>query len=157
MPIKVTKEFSFDCAHMLAGHEGLCKNLHGHTYKIEVTVKRPDNMALTIPSGPAEGMIIDFKELKNIANELFDQLDHAFVYNKETKDPVEKTIAVLLEDNGRKTYAMDCRPTAENMAHHFATELSSALTARFIHAEISSVKVWETPTSFAEFQFGGGK
>jgi len=73
--ITVTKEFSFDCAHMLTGHEGPCKNLHGHTYKLQVEVTSYSGVQ---EEGPSKGMIVDFKDLKQIVKELIvDKLDHS--------------------------------------------------------------------------------
>ena len=70
--LTATKTFTFDCAHRLPYHEGLCKNIHGHTYKVDVTVEGGRQ-----GRGPEDGMIIDFKRLKTICNKLFNKYDHA--------------------------------------------------------------------------------
>ena len=72
--ITVTKTVRFDAAHVLTNHQGLCKNLHGHTYRVDISV--------TQAAGDVRDMVIDFKDLKKIATEIIcDRFDHAFVYN----------------------------------------------------------------------------
>ncbi|MBQ6330847.1 MAG: 6-carboxytetrahydropterin synthase, partial [Kiritimatiellae bacterium] len=73
----VTKTVKFDAAHILTNHSGLCKNLHGHTYRVDVSVAMSDD--------DASDMVIDFKDLKRIAVEkICDVFDHAFIYNTES-------------------------------------------------------------------------
>ena len=148
----VTKEFQFDAAHMLTGHEGLCKNLHGHTYKVEVGITGLMGM-----HGPAEGMIMDFKALKECCNEaLFDKLDHAYIYNSEVEDDgeadlLEVEIAEILSQYGRRVYDMRMRPTAENMSRQFFTILYNVIRlASNGYTSLVYVRVYETPTSYAE-------
>ena len=72
--ITVTKTVKFDAAHVLTNHQGLCKNLHGHTYRVDVSVAQAED--------DDRDMVIDFKDLKGIANEVIcDRFDHAFIYN----------------------------------------------------------------------------
>ena len=164
--IKVTKEFNWDCAHLLDGHRGLCKNLHGHTYKMEVTAQRALRKSLrdalssdTSPSevstcGPDEGMVLDFKELKNIVNELVVvQADHAFIYNSVTQDPFETALYDLCIQYEKKVMVVHYRPTAENMAKHYLHLIQDEAVAGDYDWEIVSVKLWETPTSYAEATF----
>lgn len=69
--MKVTKVFTFDSAHNLTKYNGKCENLHGHTYKLEVTVEGVVN---------DEGILIDFAELKSIVeNEVVKKLDHMYL------------------------------------------------------------------------------
>ena len=78
--VTVTKEVTFDCAHMLDGHEGLCRNLHGHTYKVQVTARRSGGFLIS--KGPAKGMVLDFSALKGIMQaHIVEPFDHAFVYH----------------------------------------------------------------------------
>jgi len=150
MSLTVTKEFVFDAAHLLTGHEGLCKNLHGHTYKVEVSVE--DNSVYGMHTrGPQTGMVIDFKDLKQVLNEvLFDSLDHSFIYH-DKGGQAEREIAELLESKGLKTYKMPERPTAENMVEHFARVIEDALRAASDRTKLVRIRVYETPTSFAEW------
>ena len=80
--IRITKSFGFETGHALYGHDGLCKNIHGHSYKLFVTV-------IGIPvqdnNDPKNGMVIDFKDLKKIVKtEIVDVFDHATVFNKNS-------------------------------------------------------------------------
>lgn len=150
MSIYVTKEFQWDMAHMLAEHQGLCKNIHGHTYKMQVTVT-PTSGELIRGTGAADGMVIDFKDLKEmVKGKIVDPLDHAFMYWTGSSDPVEHQIAELLLQNGRKVFKVEYRPTAEEMAGSFLGILREELAQYQVN--VVSVKVWETPTSFAEAQ-----
>jgi 6-pyruvoyltetrahydropterin/6-carboxytetrahydropterin synthase len=133
----VTKTVKFDAAHVLTNHRGLCKNLHGHTYRVDVSV-----------AGPAEDagdMVIDFKDLKRIAGEVIcDKFDHAFICN--TASPGEMEIAAVVERNGMRTVRLPFRSTAENLAKHFFGELRAAIPG------LAAVKVWETAESSAEYR-----
>ena len=133
----VTKTVRFDAAHVLTNHEGLCKNLHGHPYRVDVSVSCGDGM-------PGD-MVMDFKELKRIANEtICDRFDHAFMYN--TASPGETEIAAVVERNGMRTVPIPFRSTAENLAKLFFAELEKKI------AGLSSVRVWETQDSSAEYR-----
>ena len=146
--VSITKEFSWDMAHMLAGHEGLCKNLHGHTYKMQVEVCRNSGGVIE-GLECSNGMVIDFKDLKNIVKtKIIDPLDHAFIYWTNSTDPLENEIANLLIKNGRKVFGVNFRPTAEEMALNFFNELDKYLSLSGI--ELKRIKIWETPESFAE-------
>ena len=75
--IRLTKEFTFEAAHMLEGYDGLCREIHGHSYKLFVTVK---GEPVNDPESPKLGMVMDFGALKRIVNEqIVDRLDHAFM------------------------------------------------------------------------------
>jgi 6-pyruvoyltetrahydropterin/6-carboxytetrahydropterin synthase len=110
--ITVTKTIRFDAAHVLTNHQGLCKNLHGHTYRVDVSVAQGD--------GDTRDMVIDFKDLKRIASEVVcERFDHAFIYNTESAG--EREIAAVVEKNGMRTVAIPFRSTAENLARMTAT------------------------------------
>ena len=132
----VTKTVKFDAAHILTNHQGLCKNLHGHTYRVDVSVTQPE--------GDSSDMVIDFKDLKAVATSVIcDRFDHAFVYS--TASEGEREIAAVVEKHGMRTVALPFRSTAENLARHFFSELKPRVPG------LSSVKVWETADSCAEF------
>ena len=134
--IAVTKTVKCDAAHILTNHAGLCKNLHGHTYRVDVSVAQaPDDES---------DMVIDFKELKRIATEtICDRFDHAFIYN--TASEGEREIAAVVERHGMRTVAIPFRSTAENLARMFYGEMKSRIP------NLASVKVWETADSCAEY------
>lgn len=131
----VTKTIKFDAAHILTNHQGLCKNLHGHTYRVDVSVTQAED--------DSSDMVIDFKDLKRIAAEVIcDRFDHAFIYN--TQSVGEREIAEVVERHGMRTVAIPFRSTAENLAKLFFGELKSRVP------DLSAVKVWETADSCAE-------
>ena len=133
--LTATKTVTFDAAHSLTGHGGLCRNLHGHTYRVDVTVRQP-------PDGG--DMVMDFKDLKGvIAEEILSRFDHSFIY--DASSPVESEIAAVAERAGMRTVRLEFRSTAENLAREFYRRLQ----ARIPH--LHSVKVFETPGSNAEY------
>ena len=106
---------------MLNGHEGACKRMHGHNWKVEVEIcgNKLDNI----------GMVIDFKEIRNTTKSVVDQLDHRFLNDL---DPFKKI-----------------NPTAENIAQYIYTELSDVMNDKQI--EVKSIKLWETEKSAVTF------
>ena len=140
--ITVTKTVKFAAAHVLTNHRGLCKNLHGHTYRVDVSVSQA--------ADDDRDMVIDFKDLKGIANEVVcDRFDHAFIYNTESVG--EREIAAVVEKNGMRTVAIPFRSTAENLAKLFFSDLKARIPG------LVAVKVWETADSCAEYRLGVGE
>lgn len=122
--ISVTKIFKFDAAHFLPEHSGKCADLHGHTYRLEVTVARKDGGL--VAEGSSAGMVIDFSDLKAIVQrEIIEKVDHK-----------------MLND------IFPFRTTAENMVIRFYEVLEQQLTP--LDVEILKLRLWETQTSFAE-------
>lgn len=133
----VTKILRFDAAHILTNHCGLCRNLHGHTYRVDITVAQADNST--------DDMVIDFKELKTIATKLIcDRFDHSFIYNRTSAG--ESEIAAVVERHGMRTVALEFRSTAENLAKYFYDLLKVEIRG------LESVTVWETQDSFAVYR-----
>lgn len=144
--VEVTKEFQFDCAHMLAQHKGLCRNLHGHTYKMEVTVTRER----LVTAGPEEGMVMDFQVLKDIVKKLIvDVMDHATVIYSYSNDEFENQLEHLLIQHDKKMVQLPYRPTAENMAKDFIHRLNDCVELQLLHIQVTKIKLYETPTSYA--------
>jgi 6-pyruvoyltetrahydropterin/6-carboxytetrahydropterin synthase len=113
----ITKEFTFDAAHWLEDYPGPCANLHGHTYRLQVTVTRQAMMN--------QDMVMDFSDLGALVRDLIiSRVDH-------------KCLNEVLG------YA----PTAENMVREFARTIEGGLPPGIY---LSAVRLWETPTSFAE-------
>ena len=140
--VRLTKEFDFEMAHSLLNYDGLCKHIHGHSYKLAVTVIATPNWD---KSSPKRGMVMDFGDLKGIVNRLIcDPLDHAFVMNSETpKDWVTSNSQLF----GR-IYLVDYQPTCENMVIDFANKIIPELPEGI---KLFSVKLHETATSYAEW------
>lgn len=141
--IRITKLFSFETGHALYGYDGKCKNVHGHSYKLSVTViGRPISDTTHIK----QGMVIDFGDLKKIVKaEIVDVFDHATVFNKNTPH-VE--LAKELKDRGHNVLLVDYQPTSEMMVIDFAKKIKKYLPE---HITLHSLKLQETETSFAEW------
>lgn len=141
--IRLTKEFSFEMAHALEGYDGACRQIHGHSYKMFITVI---GSPIDDESNPKYGMVIDFGELKRIVNKLIiDRYDHALVLRKtETKNALIDTLI----SEYKKVEAVDYQPTCENMIGFFAEMISSELPE---NVELHHIKLHETATSYAEW------
>lgn len=141
--IRITKQFSFETGHALYGYDGKCKNVHGHSYKLWVTV-------IGEPVSEKEhvklGMVIDFGDLKKfVKQEIVDIFDHATVFNKNTPH-IE--LAKELEARGHNVILVNYQPTSENMIQDFADKIKMRLPENI---ELHSLKLQETETSFAEW------
>lgn len=136
-------------AHMLANHEGKCRNIHGHTYKMQVEVARMDKKLIHAPGKTDHGMVIEFNDLKDIVNRLIvDKLDHAFLYWTASTDPMEHEIADVLRKYKRKLVEISYRPTAEEMSVAFRDEINKEMKKFGVY--VSELVVWESPTSYAK-------
>ena len=140
--VRISKEFNFDMAHALLGYDGLCRNIHGHSYTLVVTVI---GSAISDPSSPKNGMLIDFKDLKSIIKtSIVDRFDHALVLNGATPGDLLE----MMMKNYDKIVLTDYQPTTENMISDMADRISSLLPA---HIKLFSLRLRETPTSYAEW------
>ena len=135
---QLTTHASFDSAHFLAGYQGKCSNLHGHRWKLEVTVSSEELEG----EGQIRGMVVDFGELKNDVKDLADEFDHCLII--ETGSLKEKTMEVLAEEDFR-IIQVDFRPTAENFAKYFYDRMKEK------EYQVCQVKVYETPNNMAGY------
>ena len=141
--IRITKQFSFETGHALYGYDGKCRNVHGHSYKLDVTVI---GHPINDPSHVKHGMVIDFGDLKAIVKEeIVSVFDHATVFNKNTPH-VE--LARELENRGHNVLLVDYQPTSEMMIIDFADKIMNRLPENIA---LHSLKLRETSTSFAEW------
>ena len=141
--IRITKQFSFETGHALYGYDGKCKNVHGHSYKLSVTVI---GSPILDSNNVKFGMVIDFTDLKKIVKEeIVDEFDHATVFNKNTPH-VE--LAHELSTRGHHVILVDYQPTSENMVVDFAQKITSRLPQNI---KLFALKLQETETSFAEW------
>ncbi len=142
----ITKTIEIDMGHRVPNHKSKCRNPHGHRYKIEVAV---DDKVITDKGSSSEGMVIDFGDLKEIMMDILDTgFDHGYMIFKE--DPYVSYYEKMKED-GLKIIIVDFIPTAENISEFWAHLLRIALEMKDI--KLKYVKVWETPTSTAEYHF----
>lgn len=140
--IRVTKEFNFEIAHALWNYDGPCANIHGHSYRLFVTVV---GEPLADEKNPKNGMVIDFGELKYIVNqEIIYPLDHAIILSNNAFE----SLNCLDNQMFKKQYIVDYQPTCENMVIDFAEKLIKKIPAGL---KLHSIKLHETATSFAEW------
>ena len=140
--IRVTKEFRFEMAHALWNYDGPCRNVHGHSYILYVTIA---GQPMNNPDEPRNGMVMDFGDLKKIVKEnVVERFDHALMVSGFA--PAE-TVEVYKKHFGNvivSTY----QPTCENLVADIAAIISHRIPAGI---SLHSVKLYETATSFAEW------
>ncbi|WP_416445826.1 6-pyruvoyl trahydropterin synthase family protein [Leeuwenhoekiella sp. A16] len=147
--IRITKLFSFETGHALYGYDGKCRNVHGHSYKLSVTVI---GEPISNNTNVKYGMVIDFGDLKKIVKgEIVDVFDHATVFNKNTPH-VE--LAKELSDRGHNVLLVDYQPTSEMMVIDFAEKIKKFLPENI---QLHSLKLQETDSSFAEWYASDNK
>ena len=141
--IRITRQFSFETGHALYGYDGKCKNVHGHSYKLSVTVI---GTPISDNTNVKFGMVIDFSDLKKIVREeVVDVFDHATVFNKNTPH-IE--LAEELKSRDHHVILVNYQPTSENMVIDFAAKIKSRLPENIT---LHSLRLQETETSFAEW------
>ena len=141
--IRITKQFSFETGHALYGYDGKCKNVHGHSYHLFVTVI---GTPIADSKNVKFGMVIDFGDLKKIVKEeIVDVFDHATVFNKNTPH-VE--LARELEARDHNVLLVDYQPTSEMMVIDFAEKIKQRLPETI---KLHSLRLSETTSSFAEW------
>ena len=138
--VRITKEFKFEMAHALYGYDGLCANIHGHSYRLWVTVRgdvKKENKHIK------DGMVIDFTDLKSIIKPtIIKKYDHSLVLNANSPH------ANLDLSAFDKVYYLPYQPTSENLVSDFANSITSLLPE---NVELLKVVLSETSTSFAEW------
>jgi 6-pyruvoyltetrahydropterin/6-carboxytetrahydropterin synthase len=141
--IRITKQFSFETGHALYGYDGKCKNVHGHSYRLDVTVI---GQPISDSTNVKFGMVIDFTDLKKIVKEeIVDVFDHATVFNKNTPH-VE--LAKELQQRDHNVLLVDYQPTSEMMVIDFADKIQKRLPSNI---KLHSLKLQETATSYAQW------
>lgn len=146
--IRVTKEFGFEMAHVLWNYDGPCRNVHGHSYKLFVTLSG-------VPSdeqdNPKNGMVIDFTDLKKIVKkEIINVFDHSVVVSiKHDKEKIK-----MFKKLFGNTVLVDYQPTCENLVSDFADRIISFLPSG---VSLFSLKLYETATSYAEWYASDNK
>jgi 6-pyruvoyltetrahydropterin/6-carboxytetrahydropterin synthase len=140
--IRVTKVFTFDMAHALFGYDGPCKNIHGHTYRLSVTLIGEQ---IQEENNPKEGMVIDFTDFKRIVKEnVIDVFDHTLVLKNDTPHSKIKG----LSDNFERIIYSPYQPSCENLLLDMLDRIQNHLPG---NVEIKNVRLEETPTSYAEW------
>jgi 6-pyruvoyltetrahydropterin/6-carboxytetrahydropterin synthase len=139
--IRITKIFQFEMAHALHGYDGACKNIHGHSYELSVTlIGRPREDK----EDPKKGMVIDFSDLKGIIKPIIDGLDHATMLNGTTPQKESAEHNPLFQ----KLVLVNFQPTCENILIDIAGQIRKKLPEPIT---LHHLKLKETPSSFAEW------
>lgn len=141
--VRLTKEFSFEMAHSLEGYDGACSQIHGHSYRLFVTVI---GEPVCDDTNPKNGMVMDFGILKSIVGRtIVERYDHAFVIRATA---CNESLLEALRSHYHRVEVVDYQPTCENMIARFAAEIAAQLPKG---VELFSLKMHETATSFAEW------
>jgi|TARA_X000000368_G_scaffold227579_1_gene179671 6-pyruvoyltetrahydropterin/6-carboxytetrahydropterin synthase len=138
--IRITKEFKFEMAHALHGYDGLCKNIHGHSYKLWVTIK---GEVLNERTHKKDGMVMDFDILKELVKPtIINKYDHSLVLNANSPH------AEIDFSAFEKVFFLPYQPTSENLVSDFALQIKNNLPEGI---ELYKLVLSETATSFAEW------
>lgn len=141
--VRVTKKFTFEMAHALMNHDGLCKNIHGHSYKLSVTLV---GKALLDKNHPKNGMLIDFGDLKKIINEaVIKDLDHALVLQKGHFENLVPQLSAQFQ----KLIIVPFQPSCENLIIDIKNKIHQKISSQAF--TLHSLKLEETASSFAEW------
>jgi 6-pyruvoyltetrahydropterin/6-carboxytetrahydropterin synthase len=139
MSTTIIRRIEADIGHRLMGHEGKCRNLHGHRYAFEIMVSASDLDQL--------GRVVDFSVIKNVVGGWVDtMLDHGFV--GQEGDP----LLAVCEAQDLKHYEVSYPPTAENLARLVA-KAARDLLASWKDLVVVGVTCWETPNGRATYLF----
>ena len=140
--IRITKEFKFEMAHALKGYDGLCKNIHGHSYELFVTVS---GHPISDENSPKLGMVMDFGDLKKIVREtIISVFDHALVLF----DKMPEALIEELTKHNKRLIILDYQPTSELMIVDFAHRIKKRLPENI---QLKYLLLRETVTSYAEW------
>jgi len=143
MKIRITKHFDFEAAHALPGYDGKCKNIHGHSYQLFVTII---GTPINDKTNPKNGMVLDFGDLKKIVKEeIVDIYDHSIVLNKDSEH-IE--LAKKIADYSHRMVLVNYQPTSELMLIDFADKIQKRLPT---DVKLHSLKLYETNNSYAEW------
>ena len=138
--IRLTKEFKFEMAHALYGYDGRCKNIHGHSYRLWVTVK---GKIYKNANHPKNGMVVDFDVIKKIVKpHIIEKFDHSLVLNGTTSHANIDLTAF------EKVYYLPYQPTSENLVLDFSKIIRNQLPE---NCKLHKIVLSETATSYAEW------
>jgi 6-pyruvoyl-tetrahydropterin synthase len=141
--IRITKKFEFEAGHALYGYDGKCKNIHGHSYKLWVTVI---GTPIENIENVKNGMVIDFGDIKEIVNEyIIKEADHTIFFNGNSP---HKFLAEKLKMEGHRVVLLPYQPTSEMLIVDFAHRLQQYLPS---HISLYSLRLQETESSYAEW------
>lgn len=141
--LRLTKKFSFEMAHTLHNYSGPCKNIHGHSYRLYVTITGEQ---ITDIKNNSYGMVIDFNDIKKIVNDqIIKHFDHSLVVSSQMPDEQKRALQNMFE----RCIIVDYQPTCENMLIDFANRIKKQLPEQ---VRLCRLKLYETDSSFAEWE-----
>ncbi|MBD5388382.1 6-carboxytetrahydropterin synthase [bacterium] len=149
--LSITKIFTFEAAHMLKGYDGLCANIHGHSYRLEVSVFSPalnpsDGFLHSDESDPKNGMLFDFSELKKLVNQvIIEPFDHSLILNRN----IGRELSETLQKNSLRVVHVPYQPTSENLLIDFAGRLQKVLPQGI---SLKKLRLYETATSYTDYE-----
>jgi 6-pyruvoyltetrahydropterin/6-carboxytetrahydropterin synthase len=140
--IRITREFTFEMAHVLWNYDGPCRNVHGHSYRLFVTIS---GVPVNDTKNPKNGMIMDFTDLKIIVlKEIINVFDHAVVVSRD----FDKEKIKMFKETFGNTVIVDYQPTCENLVADFAQKIKKHLPGE---VRLHSLKLYETAKSYSEW------
>ncbi len=142
--LALTRKFTFEMAHALSGYDGACRHIHGHSYKLFVTIEGQPQQDT---SSPKLGMVIDFSELKRVVNSaVVDRYDHALVLKSGA---VPQELVAAMKEQWSNIIEVDYQPTCENMVVEFYELISKGLPEG---VKLSELKLYETENSYVTYR-----
>lgn len=149
--LSITKIFTFEAAHLLKGYDGLCANIHGHSYRLEVSVFSPalnlnEGFLHSDESDPKNGMLFDFSELKKLVNQaIIEPFDHSLILNRN----IGRELSESLQKNSLRVVQVPYQPTSENLLLDFAGRLQKVLPQGI---SLKKLRLYETATSYTDYE-----
>lgn len=138
--LRITKEFRFEGAHALLDYDGKCRHIHGHSYRLMITVEGVPSLR---EGDPKIGMIMYFGDLKDVVEtHIVKHFDHALLLRRNA--PLAEEISGAYQN----VLLLDFQPTCEQLTLHFADILKKIIT---LPNSLYSVRLYETPTSWCEW------
>lgn len=140
--MEITRTFEFDAAHRLNNHKGRCRNIHGHRYKLELTL---EGKTMSCEGESEEGMLLDFSDIKVVAGDFVDDLDHAFLVAEN-----DQVMRDFLHQEKSKHVVVPGRTTAENLVQFMADKLQVLFADTYNDSlQLKRLQLWETPNCSA--------
>lgn len=142
--LTLTRRFTFEMAHALNGYDGACRHIHGHSYKLYVTIEGTPSLD---PSSPKLGMVIDFSVLKKIVNTaVVDKYDHALMLKSGT---IAEGLLSQMKGEWSNIVEVDFQPTCENLVVLIFNEISAQLPEG---VKLHELKLYETENSYVTYR-----
>lgn len=138
--LSITKIFHFETAHAIQGYQGACRNIHGHSYELHITVcaKQDESQYL-----PGTGILVDFKIIKQVVSEaVVKPLDHILLLSQAYIDTHPGA------ENNENLMVFEAEPTAENILLYIKRKITPLLPG---HVQLQRIRLYETKDSYAEW------